>query len=169
MKKTIAIIAILLLMIGVAIAQFPGQYTQQPVGNKGDTHPVYMQAVYSKTDGAYKFATTASAADTSPIYAMPQYSEVWLWAKAYPHTAGTDSVEVAIHVDLRTTDLVNAAKATYSSNWYSSADSHLVVIGDTTSGTWKKLSLPPAKEYRVRAVQPANNNSYESIWLMFKQ
>ena len=163
----IALVTVLLLTPAI-FAQSTG-YIKHGAGVE-DLHPAVFQKMYCVTEGDYVITVAGTAADTSAVYKVPPYEEVWLISK--PSGQAADSIDQVVWVDIKTTNLISSA-LNDGVGWKSGIDSSKVVTADTLYGVYKELTFPPADYCRVRLAgvtgNDASTGSTCEIWLVFKQ
>ena len=171
MKRLIIMVAIAVLMFSVIAVP------QSQVGVK-DYHPIKWQQAYCPTDGNVDFSVighaTTPTADTSAIYVMSPFSELWL--RILPDDAdaatNTDSIATYVVIQVRDKDHINTGM-TYDG--WRRIDSVLCAITDTLYGVYYEATKIPAGATHIRTIVAATSDADRGgateypHWIGFKQ
>jgi len=171
LKKLLLVLMALLFMAVSAFAQT--SYNIRSRAGQDDYHPEIWQSAYCITEGGNNFMITADAADTSAIYNIASYEELWLYISpdADAGTTGTDSVSAYVVIEIR--DNTHGRNNTPCSGW-KRIDSVAVVGADTLAGVWHEATkIPPGTHMRTIVVADGDNDIGGTIyfphWIIFKQ
>lgn len=167
----------LIIMASIAVLLFSTMAVSQQIGVK-NFHPITWQQAYCPADGDALFAVighaTTPTADTSAIYTLPPFSEVWLRILANDADAatGTDSIDTDVTIQVRDKDHINTGM-TYDG--WKSIDSINVVITDTLYGVYYEATKIPAGATHIRTIVKATSDCDRGgetnypHWIGFKQ
>lgn len=171
MKKVILLIMALLLFVVSVNAQT--SYNIRSRAGQDDYHPEIWQQAYCVSEGGNKFTITAEETDTSAIYTIPSFGELWLYIApdADSGATGSDSVDAYVVIEVR--DNFHSPVGQPCNSWHR-IDSILTVTADTTYGRWYEATkMPPGTHLRTIVAGTGDNDIGGTIsfphWIIFKQ
>lgn len=165
MKKIVLVVALALVFAGATQAQtylsWPGGF---PSPNK-----IFKVPVYCAGEGDYIPTIPGTANDSSAVYVLPVFHELWMLTKPFSATSGESTAVVAYVYGRFTTDVGATGR---TANW-KTIDSSYIATPDTAAGDFKKINMPPGVDQLKIFWDGLSDNDASPgpslrAWLLFK-
>ena len=168
MKKLLFLTLAFTLLAGTVMAQG----TFYPGATSGGANSVHKIPIICPAEDDYVIELIGTVNDTSAVYVLPTFDELWVLTKTIPGSAH-DSVKVVVFLEGKFTDELVTGYTSRSNGWVP-IDSSLLDTPDSLGGRIKKLAVPPDVE-QVRIIWDGitdNDGLTEgtevSTWLLLK-